>query len=58
MSSSSLSDTLQAAIVIFIVFSALQNVSILPHSVTVCLLLLLLNIVVLSVLVAVVAPKL
>jgi hypothetical protein len=60
MSSNFSSDTLKAAIVVFIVFSALQNVSIPPHSVAVCLLLLLLllNIVVLSILTIVAAPKL
>jgi hypothetical protein len=37
MSSSSFSDTLQAAIVVFVIFSALQNVNIPPHSIVVCL---------------------
>jgi hypothetical protein len=37
MSSSSSSETLQAAIVVFVVFSAFQNVSIPPHSVAICL---------------------
>jgi hypothetical protein len=46
--SSGSSDTLQAAIVVFVVFSAFQNVSIPPHSVAVCCCCcLLLNIVVL-----------
>jgi hypothetical protein len=57
MSSSFSFDTLQAAIVVFVVFSALQNVSIFPHSIVVCLLLLL-NIVVLFISAATTTPKL
>jgi hypothetical protein len=50
MSSSSSSDTLQATMVVFVIFSTLQNVNICPHFVAVRLLLLLLNIVVLFIL--------
>jgi hypothetical protein len=37
MSSSSSFDTLHAAIIVFVVFSTLQNVSIPPHFVAICL---------------------
>jgi hypothetical protein len=57
MSSISSFDTLQAAIIIFVIFSVLQNVNIPPHSVVVCLLLLLLNIVVLSISIVAAPPK-
>jgi uncharacterized membrane protein len=57
MSSNSSSDTLQVAIIVFVVFLTLQNVSIPPHFVVVCLLLLL-NIVVLFISVTSTAPKL
>jgi hypothetical protein len=59
LASSSSFDTLQVAIIIFAVFSMLQDVNIPPHSVVVCLLLLLLlNIVVLSISAVAPTPKL